>query len=258
MDNFVQNSGLSTQGYNRYSYANGNPLKFTDPDGEALHIVIGAIIGGVANVAVGVLNGEIHDPWDVLVYAGTGAAIGALAAATGGASLAATGLTGASVAGGALAGATAGLVGGGLQGATNAAYQTIRYNAPSSRIVEGAVWGAGIGFVGGGLIGGVMGGLSKSLKAPKIEVDLNDLENQFPNPNTADFPGGSTSKNGQITPYHPDNFGAAGSWEKTVLPKGTILDRYGYDTGNFLSPVGTPFEMRSLPPQTNLSNPGVG
>ncbi len=34
-DNYVQ-GGLGTQGYNRYSYAGNNPLKYTDPSGESL------------------------------------------------------------------------------------------------------------------------------------------------------------------------------------------------------------------------------
>lgn len=29
------------------------------------------------------------------------------------------------------------------------------------------------------------------------------------------------------------------------------LDRYGPDSGNFLSPAGTPYGQRSLPPDTN-------
>ena len=29
------------------------------------------------------------------------------------------------------------------------------------------------------------------------------------------------------------------------------LDRYGPDSGNFLSPAGTPYWQRSLPPDTN-------
>ncbi len=36
-DNYVQGA-LGTQGYNRYSYAGNNPMKYTDPDGEFLAI----------------------------------------------------------------------------------------------------------------------------------------------------------------------------------------------------------------------------
>jgi filamentous hemagglutinin len=35
------------------------------------------------------------------------------------------------------------------------------------------------------------------------------------------------------------------------IPVGTRLDRYGPENGNFLSPAGTPYEQRSLPPDTD-------
>ncbi|WP_273702694.1 TNT domain-containing protein [Thermoanaerobacter sp. A7A] len=37
---------------------------------------------------------------------------------------------------------------------------------------------------------------------------------------------------------------------KKVFKPGERFDRYGYEkTGKFAAPVGTPFEMRSLPPE---------
>ncbi len=41
----------STQNFNRYSYCLNNPLKYTDEYGEFWHIVIGAAIGGIINLA---------------------------------------------------------------------------------------------------------------------------------------------------------------------------------------------------------------
>ncbi|MBZ0243633.1 MAG: RHS repeat-associated core domain-containing protein, partial [Bacteroidales bacterium] len=38
-----------SQNYNRYSYVWNNPLKYTDPSGEFIHLLIGAAIGGVFN-----------------------------------------------------------------------------------------------------------------------------------------------------------------------------------------------------------------
>ena len=35
------------------------------------------------------------------------------------------------------------------------------------------------------------------------------------------------------------------------LPVGTLVDRYGYPGGTFVSPVGTPYPMRALPPGSN-------
>ena len=40
-------------------------------------------------------------------------------------------------------------------------------------------------------------------------------------------------------------------WSIT-LPVGTLVDRYGYPGGTFVSPVGgTPYPMRALPPGSN-------
>lgn len=47
-DNFVQEP-YDSQNFNRYSYCLNNPLKYTDPSGEFLHLLIGAAIGGFTN-----------------------------------------------------------------------------------------------------------------------------------------------------------------------------------------------------------------
>ncbi len=92
VDNYAHD-GAGTQGYNRYSYAHNNPLKYTDPDGELPHILVGAIVGGTINLIThwnkpglaskaGVKGGA----WiDRLAAFGIGAAAGAVVAATGGA-----------------------------------------------------------------------------------------------------------------------------------------------------------------------------
>jgi len=46
----------------------------------------------------------------------------------------------------------------------------------------------------------------------------------------------------------PKNDGFQGNPEYATLKKGTMLDRYGDDTGQFLAPKGTPFDQRTLPP----------
>lgn len=36
------------------------------------------------------------------------------------------------------------------------------------------------------------------------------------------------------------------------MKPGTIIDRFGYEAGTFVSPYGVPYEMRSLTPETYL------
>ena len=48
--NYVQQPDNS-QNFNGYSYCLNNPLKYTDSDGEFLHLIFGAIIGGTVNWA---------------------------------------------------------------------------------------------------------------------------------------------------------------------------------------------------------------
>ena len=81
-DNYVP-TPYGTQGYNRYTYALNNPLKYTDPDGNYVHLLVGALIGSIVNVASGLIQGNIHNFWDGVKAAGIGAVQGALGAAIG-------------------------------------------------------------------------------------------------------------------------------------------------------------------------------
>ena len=79
-DPFVQAPGYG-QNYNRYSYAFNNPLKYTDPDGEFAHLIIGGIFGGFSNLMMNADN--IGSIWQGIGYFGVGAAAGALSAGIG-------------------------------------------------------------------------------------------------------------------------------------------------------------------------------
>jgi len=63
----------NSQAYNKYSYVNNNPLKYSDPSGN-IPILIPVIIGVAMSVAMNAKH--IHNVGDGLVYAGIGAASG--------------------------------------------------------------------------------------------------------------------------------------------------------------------------------------
>ena len=75
-DNYVGSGG--SQGYNRYSYANNNPLKYTDPSGNSVETaIIGAVVGGMINVAIDGVSGKINSIKDFWHSFGQGALQGA-------------------------------------------------------------------------------------------------------------------------------------------------------------------------------------
>lgn len=53
---------------------------------------------------------------------------------------------------------------------------------------------------------------------------------------------------------YPENDGFAGTPHPNTLQPGQVIDRYGFDTGNYTSPADTPFDQRALPP-TSLTQP---
>ena len=126
VDNYVQDPTY-TQNFNRYAYCMNNPLKYTDPDGECFELLLGAVIGGIVNLAMN-LN-HINTISEGLTYFGIGAAAG---------------ITGAGVS---LLGAGAGLVG--LSGGSVSGGLTAAYN--KTNIIHGIGVGALSGWIGGGL-----------------------------------------------------------------------------------------------------------
>ncbi|HKK77048.1 MAG TPA: RHS repeat-associated core domain-containing protein, partial [Saprospiraceae bacterium] len=143
-----------------YQAMANNPISFNDPDGDVIHIVIGAAIGGVGNLVYQGLSGNIQSVGDGFAAFGIGAGAGALGAATGGASLAAMGAAGtltASIGYGAAAGAIGGATAGFVQETGNAlVFQNSNFGDALGTGAKGAAWGA----VGGAVFGGVAGGFS--------------------------------------------------------------------------------------------------
>ena len=125
-DPYVQ-SPTNPQNYNRYSYCLNNPLKYTDPDGEFWHIVIGALIGGFTNWA----SNGFKDGWEGFKYWGIGALAGGVGAGVG------AGIS-SSLAGGSF--------GAGFLGSKAAM-------SSASSFISGAAIGGGAGFSGGFITG---------------------------------------------------------------------------------------------------------
>ena len=81
----VKFKARSPVSFNRYAYANNNPYKYVDPDGEFAQLISG-VIGGVIGGAVGGVSSFVSSGGD-LKAAGAGAAggfvSGAIIGATG-------------------------------------------------------------------------------------------------------------------------------------------------------------------------------
>jgi len=149
----VANSSF-TQDFNRYSYARNNPLAYTDPSGEFIQYIIGAVVGGAINLGIKVAQGKVNSFWDGLAAFGIGAAAGAIGAATGGAAFVA-------------AGGAAGGVGGFLAGAAGGAVGTA-FSSPVLSMGNSAYFGDPMmtgkqylmGIAMGGLLGGTVNGIT--------------------------------------------------------------------------------------------------
>jgi hypothetical protein len=59
----------------------------------------------------------------------------------------------------------------------------------------------------------------------------------------------------ELAPYWPPNSGYLGESTRTHLEAGTRIDRYGYPGGTYVSPEGTPFPARALPPTYEAEKP---
>ena len=132
---------------NPYTYG-GDPLNYVDPNGEWVHIVVGAVIGGVVGTVNGVIQCTSAGGGSCTKSIGVGfvggAAVGAAAAATGGLA--------AKAVGGGFAGAFAGgAAGGAVGGAGNYVNQSIVNGGFNSGDLWESTWkGAAAGAVGGG------------------------------------------------------------------------------------------------------------
>ena len=139
------------QNLNRYSYCLNNPLVYVDEDGEFLHIIIGAAIGGLLNWASHGFKLNAKG----LGYFFTGATAGAAGGLTAGIFSAAVGGS-VGFASGALIGAGSGFSSGFVGGVGNS---LLEGQGLWSGMKSGIV-GGGIGFLTGGVVGGITNGFS--------------------------------------------------------------------------------------------------
>lgn len=153
----------SPQDFNRYSYANNNPVIYNDPSGHCpvcIGIAIGVVVGGV--------SAGIQSGWDLQATL-TGAAIGGIAGGVGAGVGSAVSTTVGSQFGPLTGFAAGGLVGGAATGGTSAVlYRAAGYNTniglaiatgAAGGIISGSFLGFGMEYGGswGGLAGDIAG-----------------------------------------------------------------------------------------------------
>jgi RHS repeat-associated protein len=151
-DNYVGSGG--TQGFNRYSYANNNPLSYVDPDGND-PILIGMLIGAAINAATQFVSNDFSfNNWNWGSFAGAvvaGGVGGAVAPA-----LSAAHIGG--FAGGAITGASSGFAGSLVTGIINNQSNLL------GSVIESTLLG--------GAIGGVIGALDVVYKNATNENEM--------------------------------------------------------------------------------------
>jgi hypothetical protein len=140
-----------------YTYARNNPLMYTDPDGEFVQFIFGAIIGGIQGAMIAHANGAKGGQWAAYILGGM--AIGAATAGIGTAIT--TSISTAAFAGSAIVGAA---VGGAVSGAVSgAAFTGLAGGNPLDGMWKGALSGLAGGFtssvIGGG-VGAFTGGFT--------------------------------------------------------------------------------------------------
>jgi RHS repeat-associated protein len=216
------------QAWNRYAYVVNSPLKYNDPTGHCFFIcgliggAIGAIAGAVGYTAQVITTGS---GWNSDAYwasvgagAGTGALIGSTLGVVAPAALEATSVT--------LAGASAATGSGTLATAATTTY------AAATTVATADV----VAF--------------KVVSDELSQLRQFSLAPSSPAPSVPNLGTPSTRTSTALTNYWPSNRGFYGETTRTHLMPGEVVDRYGYEGGTFVSPKGTPFEMRALPPES--------
>ena len=155
-----------------YAYCNWNPIKFIDPDGKAIHVAAGAIIGAVIGGTISGIS-AMNDPTksgrQVLGAIAGGAVSGAI---TGGAAAATGGLSFIGAGGTIAASAAAGLIG---ESAGSAVSQGIgNGEIDGGEIARAGLVGAAAGVITGAASKGVSEAVKKSGVVQNIQTKMLD------------------------------------------------------------------------------------
>jgi len=202
-----------SQDYNRYTAMRNNPLIYVDENGEWVHLVIGAVIGGVVNVAA---NWKKIDSFGKgLAYFGIGAVAGAVGAGVG------SGVSSALVSGGSFIGGfmgtatsySTGFFAGTLSGAASGFSSSFLTGAANMGMqggsffdAMGAGWDKGWkGAIGGAVAGGISGGID-AVKADKNFWTGAGKQNVVVNGNTGDIMSASDYSDRNISNYNKNRF----------------------------------------------------
>jgi RHS repeat-associated protein len=140
--------------FNRYTYANNNPYKYSDPDGETpVHVVaagVGAVFGFVSSVAVQSFTGDGEINWGTVAAATAGGALVGLTAGLAAPEVAALGFTGVE------ATIAIGLQTAPVAAATGAATQVVDNLQNGEPMEKGVITASAIS-AGATVVGGVLG-----------------------------------------------------------------------------------------------------
>lgn len=83
---------------------------------------------------------------------------------------------------------------------------------------------------------------------PPTDTFIASLAQKYGMPYTKGKKGEERFYSDKGKPIYPPNDGAVGTPKTITLKAGSVIvDRYGRETGQYLSPMGTPYEKRSLP-----------
>jgi len=170
-ENSVYYCASATQkGVYCYTYARNNPLAYTDPSGDFIQYIFGAIVGGFSGYQIGKAAGA--KGWAMFGYIMGGAGIGALSAGIGTAVTTAVG-TGMTAAGASCAGWVGAMAGSTVSGAfSGAAFAGLAGGNPLDGLWKGALTGLAGSSIGP-LIGGAPGAIVSGAMSGAVSSALN-------------------------------------------------------------------------------------